>query len=68
MKHAEHKINHKQLSSEAMGCLLAHAWPGNVRELRNIVQRLVVTSQGRTVHRAPSCASIRDRERSAESL
>ena len=41
---------HKQLSSEAMGCLLAHAWPGNVRELRNIVQRLVVTSQGRTVH------------------
>ena len=41
---------HKRLSSEAMGCLLAHAWPGNVRELRNIVQRLVVTSQGRTVH------------------
>lgn len=41
---------HKQLSSEAMGCLLAHTWPGNVRELRNIVQRLVVTSQGHTIH------------------
>jgi DNA-binding NtrC family response regulator len=41
---------HKRLSSEAMGCLLAHSWPGNVRELRNIVQRLVVTSPGHTIH------------------
>ena len=40
----------KRLSSEAMGCLLAHTWPGNVRELRNIVQRLVVTAPDLVIH------------------
>ncbi|GAB4370484.1 MAG: sigma-54 dependent transcriptional regulator [Deltaproteobacteria bacterium] len=36
-------------SPEAMERLLRHPWPGNVRELRNIVERLVILSVGRTI-------------------
>jgi len=36
----------KELASEALAKLLAHAWPGNVRELENImVQALVLSEQ-----------------------
>jgi DNA-binding NtrC family response regulator len=31
----------RQLSTDAVSRLLAHAWPGNVRELRNAMQRVV---------------------------
>jgi transcriptional regulator with PAS, ATPase and Fis domain len=31
----------RQLSTDAVSRLLAHAWPGNVRELRNAMQRIV---------------------------
>lgn len=34
----------KTFSSELIGVLESLSWPGNVRELRNIVERLVVTS------------------------
>lgn len=36
-------------SREATERLLRHHWPGNVRELRNIVERLVILSVGRTI-------------------
>ncbi len=36
----------RMVSEQAMALLIAHDWPGNVRELRNVVERLVVTSQG----------------------
>ncbi|MEE2656952.1 MAG: sigma-54 dependent transcriptional regulator [Candidatus Latescibacterota bacterium] len=39
----------KRLDAEAMELLVNHSWPGNVRELRNVVQRLVVTSEDRTI-------------------
>jgi two-component system response regulator HydG len=32
-----------------MRILCGHKWPGNVRELRNLVQRLVVTTEGSTI-------------------
>jgi len=32
----------KELTTEAIAALRAHAWPGNVRELRNVVERAVV--------------------------
>ncbi len=31
----------KEVSPEAMDCLVQYEWPGNVRELRNIVERVV---------------------------
>jgi len=36
----------KQLQPEAMEILEQYSWPGNVRELENVVQRLVIMSDG----------------------
>jgi DNA-binding NtrC family response regulator len=33
-------------ASQTMAKLLAYHWPGNVRELRNVVERMVATSEG----------------------
>jgi len=37
------------IPSETMQRLQQHAWPGNVRELRNLVERSVILSSGRTL-------------------
>jgi transcriptional regulator with PAS, ATPase and Fis domain len=34
------------VAPDAMKALLEYSWPGNVRELENVIERLVVTSQG----------------------
>lgn len=39
----------KRPDEAAMRILCGHNWPGNVRELRNVVQRLVVTTEGSTI-------------------
>jgi DNA-binding NtrC family response regulator len=36
----------KRLSSQAMDFLVRYAWPGNVRELENLVERLVILTEG----------------------
>jgi DNA-binding NtrC family response regulator len=35
------------ITTEAMRKLTNHAWPGNVRELRNVVQSMVIESEGK---------------------
>jgi len=45
------------LSPGALETLAAYAWPGNIRELRNVLERALILSQGRSlcsddVHRA----------------
>ena len=37
--------NNKDISYRALSTLEAYEWPGNIRELRNIIERLVITSQ-----------------------
>lgn len=39
----------KQVQPEAMEILEHYSWPGNVRELENVVQRLVLMSDGPTI-------------------
>lgn len=39
----------KQLSPEAQTALCQHHWPGNVRELAHLVERLVVTTEDKTI-------------------
>jgi len=34
---------------EALDSLVRYAWPGNVRQLQNVIERLVVVSQGKTI-------------------
>lgn len=38
-----------QWSLEALDLLCEYTWPGNIRELINVVERLVVTTQGDTI-------------------
>jgi DNA-binding NtrC family response regulator len=42
-------LRRKQFAPEVVHALTAYGWPGNVRELRNVVQRILVLSQGDTV-------------------
>ncbi len=39
----------KRLSPQAMDLLLRYAWPGNVRELENLIERLVILSEGEEI-------------------
>ncbi len=56
------------ISPEAMKVLESYRWPGNVRELRNVVEKMVVLSQGGDLRpedvpddiRAPAAASSDD--------
>lgn len=45
----------KRLSLEALEVLEEYSWPGNVRELQNLIQRLVLMVEGRSidVHQLP---------------
>jgi two-component system NtrC family response regulator len=45
-----HKRPPKRLSTEALRILTRSGWPGNVRQLRNLVERLVVTTNKDVVH------------------
>ncbi|WP_085993513.1 sigma-54 interaction domain-containing protein [Oceanobacillus senegalensis] len=49
--HHLNKINKKynckkKISTVAMDCLLQYHWPGNIRELENMIERLIVLSEG----------------------
>jgi DNA-binding NtrC family response regulator len=37
------------LTEDAIALLVNYDWPGNIRELRNMIETLVVTSQGRRI-------------------
>ena len=39
----------KYMDDEAKESLAAHKWPGNIRELENVVQRLLIASEGDAV-------------------
>ena len=39
-------IRGKRISDEASAALQAYSWPGNVRELRNVIERMVILSDG----------------------
>lgn len=42
----EYGSRKKELSKEAMELLQKHNWTGNIRELRNVVERLIIMSEG----------------------
>lgn len=52
----------KDMSPEALQLLKENDWPGNVRELRNLIERLVIMTPGKTIEVGDLPDSIR-RER-----
>ncbi|MFO7592797.1 MAG: sigma-54 dependent transcriptional regulator [Pseudomonadota bacterium] len=39
----------ESLSTKVLGALMRHNWPGNVRELENVIQRMVIMTQGKKI-------------------
>ncbi|HWI66143.1 MAG TPA: sigma 54-interacting transcriptional regulator [Symbiobacteriaceae bacterium] len=48
------------VESTGMNLLCEHLWPGNVRELRNIVERMVILTEGRVVRAETVAESLQD--------
>ena len=46
---AKEGVEPKEIAPDAIELLMEHSWPGNVRELKNIVERLVIMTQGDTI-------------------
>jgi two-component system, NtrC family, nitrogen regulation response regulator NtrX len=42
----ENGVATKRLSPEALDALRGYDWPGNIRELRNVIERMVILSDG----------------------
>lgn len=42
-------LERKTMTPEAMAVLKSGTWPGNVRELKNVVERLVIMTPGKTI-------------------
>lgn len=45
----QHRVPSVDLPSEVLDVLTSYRWPGNVRELRNVIERMVLKAQGRTI-------------------
>ncbi len=46
-----HKINmvEKKVSPEVLECLMKHSWTGNIRELKNLIEHMVVLTDGEAI-------------------
>jgi two-component system NtrC family response regulator len=60
-----HRKDAKQVAAAAMRILCDCPWPGNVRQLRNCMERLVVTTEGATIHAEDLPAELRTVPREA---
>ena len=49
---AEMGLTPPALTPEALAALAAHPFPGNVRELKNVMERALILSGGRPIHRS----------------
>jgi two-component system nitrogen regulation response regulator NtrX len=45
----KNSIKPKTISPEAIEMLIKYNWPGNVRELKNVIERMVILSEGREI-------------------
>lgn len=47
----ENNFRPKKFSREAMEALTRHPWKGNVRELKNLVERVLIMTEGKTIEK-----------------
>ena len=65
------KQKHKRitgLDSKALDALMAYGWPGNVRELENLIERLVILSNGDEIDMDDIPESIKGKAAKVESI
>ena len=58
----------KGFSPEALDSLMEYGWPGNVRELENLVERLIILSNGETIELDDIPESIKGKSAKVESV
>ena len=54
----QHEVHVPEVSPSALEALTAHRWPGNIRELKNVVERVVLRSDGRVLRAADLPADV----------
>lgn len=52
----------KKFTTQATEAFFKYGWPGNVRELRNVIERMVVTSEGDNLYLEDSFLEIKDEQ------
>ena len=62
---ARHGVARLQISPAAMEALVSYRWPGNVRELKNVLERLVLRSNGQPIRPSDLPAEVFRSVRSA---
>jgi transcriptional regulator with GAF, ATPase, and Fis domain len=45
----QHHMARPQIAPATQDVLMGYRWPGNVRELKNVIERIVIKAEGRTV-------------------
>ncbi len=60
-------VEPKAIAPDAIDVFMEHNWPGNVRELKNIVERLVIMTQGDTI-RADDIPPLSKEEQPGEAM
>ncbi len=46
---AENNFKPKKFSEEAMKAMMKYPWNGNVRELKNVIERMIISSEGQII-------------------
>ena len=64
---AKEGVEPKAISDDAIDVFMEHNWPGNVRELKNIMERLVIMTQGDTI-RADDIPPLSKEEQHEEAM
>jgi two-component system nitrogen regulation response regulator NtrX len=64
---AKEGVEPKAISADAVDVFMEHSWPGNVRELKNIMERLVIMTQGDTI-RADDIPPLSKEEQPEEAM
>ncbi len=73
---AAYKKPVREIDAEAMELLVRYSWPGNIRELENVIQSVVVLSEGETIRaqdlpktlQCPRLVTLSDLDAGMESL
>ncbi len=52
------RLPYRRFSTGALNVLRNYGWPGNIRELKNLVQRLLILSQGEEVAEADTTTAL----------
>ena len=64
---AKEGVEPKAIAPDAIEVFMEHSWPGNVRELKNIMERLVIMTQGDTI-RADDIPPLSKEEQPEEAM